>query len=93
VDVTEQNYGPSWVKFKLDWLEYDNDDATDGVRCYFNVIDSRLTVGEDEVSTFDELASEVDMGEWSNWDEYTDSLGQELMRQVYKNCGFWIYAA
>jgi hypothetical protein len=47
--------------------------------------------GNESYKTIPEIADEVGMGDWADFDEMVDDIREDLNKFVYKNCGFGIW--
>jgi hypothetical protein len=74
-------------------LDLDNDETT--VLCDWNWGDTNIFYRDDDgnesYKTIPEIADEVGMGDWADFDEMVDDIREDLNKFVYKNCGFGIW--
>jgi hypothetical protein len=47
--------------------------------------------GNESYKTIQEIADEVGMGDWSDFDEMVDDIREDCNRLVFRNCGFGIW--
>jgi hypothetical protein len=74
-------------------LDLDNDETT--VLCDWSWGDTNIFYKDDDGNethkTIPEIADEVGMGDWADFDEMVDDIREDLNKFVYKNCGFGIW--
>ncbi len=74
-------------------LDLDNDEST--VLCDWSWGDTNILLIDDDGSesykTIQEIADEMGMGEWADFDEMVDDIREDCNRLVFKNCGFGIW--
>ena len=74
-------------------LDLDNDETT--VLCDWNWGDTNIFYRDDDgnesYKTIPEIADEVGMGDWADFDEMVDGIREDLNKFVYNNCGFGIW--
>jgi hypothetical protein len=74
-------------------LDLDNDETT--VLCDWSWGDTNILLIDDDGSesyrTIQEIADEMGMGEWADFDEMVDDIREDCNQLVYKNCGFGIW--
>jgi hypothetical protein len=92
VDVTDENFGPSFVVYKIEYYDYDPEETSDGVYCRADILDSQLMQPDGEMKNIEEIRDEAGM-DYSGLDEYEESLFSALNDKVYGNCGFYLYAS
>ena len=90
VDVTDENQGPSYIVYQIKDLDYDPEEAEDGVYCYTKVLDSQLMNDKGELETLQQIESGTDFSEWNDYHDYENSLWAAFNVEVYNNCGFWL---
>ena len=74
-------------------LDLDNDETT--VLCDWSWGDTNILLIDDDGSesyrTIQEIADEMGMGEWADFDEMVDDIREDCNQLVFKNCGFGIW--
>jgi len=74
-------------------LDLDNDETT--VLCDWSWGDTNIYFRDDDGNesyrTIQEIADEVGMGDWSDFDTMVDDIREDCNQLVYKNCGFGIW--
>ena len=74
-------------------LDLDNDEST--VLCDWSWGDTNILLIDDDGSesyrTIQEIADEMGMGEWADFDEMVDDIREDCNQLVFKNCGFGIW--
>jgi hypothetical protein len=74
-------------------LDLDNDETT--VLCDWSWGDTNILLIDDDCSesyrTIQEIADEMGMGEWADFDEMVDDIREDCNQLVFKNCGFGIW--
>jgi len=74
-------------------LDLENDETT--VLCDWTWGDTHIFFRDDDgnesYKTIQEIADEVGMGDWSDFDEMVDDIREDCNRLVYRNCGFGIW--
>jgi hypothetical protein len=74
-------------------LDLENDETT--VLCDWSWGDTHIFFRDDDgnesYKTIQEIADEVGMGDWSDFDEMVDDIREDCNRLVFRNCGFGIW--
>lgn len=74
-------------------LDLDNDETT--VLCDWSWGDTNIYFRDDDGNesyrTIQEIADEVGMGDWSDFDTMVDDIREDCNQLVFKNCGFGIW--
>ncbi len=74
-------------------LDLDNDETT--VLCDWTWGDTNIYFRDDDGNesyrTIQEIADEVGMGDWSDFDTMVDDIREDCNQLVFKNCGFGIW--
>ena len=74
-------------------LDLENDETT--VLCDWTWGDTNIFYRDDDgnesYKTIPEIADEIGMGEWGDFDDMVDEIREDLNKFVYKNCGFGIW--
>jgi len=74
-------------------LDLDNDETT--VLCDWSWGDTHIFFRDDDgnesYKTIQEIADEVGMGDWADFDEMVDDIREECNKLVFNNCGFGIW--
>ena len=74
-------------------LDLDNDETT--VLCDWMWGDTHIFFRDDDgnesYKTIPEIADEIGMGDWSDFDEMVDGIREDCNQFVYRNCGFGIW--
>jgi hypothetical protein len=74
-------------------LDLENDETT--VLCDWMWGDTNIFYRDDDgnesYKTIPEIADEIGMGDWGDFDDMVDGIREDLNRFVYKNCGFGIW--
>ena len=74
-------------------LDLENDETT--VLCDWTWGDTHIFFRDDDgnesYKTIQEIADEVGMGDWSDFDEMVDDIREDCNRLVFRNCGFGIW--
>ena len=83
----------AYIKLHNPRLDLDNDEGT--VLCDWYWGDTNIFFRDDDgnesYKTIPEIADEVGMGDWADFDEMVDDIREDLNKFVYKNCGFGIW--
>jgi hypothetical protein len=76
-----------------DPLDLDNDETT--VLCDWTWGDTNIFFRDDDGNesyrTIQEIADEVGMGDWADFDTMVDDIREDCNKLVYQNCGFGIW--
>lgn len=92
VDLSEIAFGPSYAIFEVIPNEHIQDDTVDGIYVRANVIDSSYYDGSDGIiKNFDEMYEDVGLGEMGEWEEFMDSVRQELSLMARDYLGYYFY--
>ena len=74
-------------------LDLENDETT--VLCDWTWGDTHIFFRDDDgnesYKTIQEIADEVGMGDWADFDEMVDDIREDCNRLVFRNCGFGIW--
>ena len=74
-------------------LDLDNDETT--VLCDWSWGDTNIFFkdddGNDSYKTIQEIGEDIDMGDWSDYDEMVDEIKEDCNRLVFNDCGFGIW--
>jgi catechol 2,3-dioxygenase-like lactoylglutathione lyase family enzyme len=83
----------AYIKLHNPRLDLDNDETT--VLCDWQWGDTHIYFRDDDgnesYKTISEIADEVGMGDWSDFDEMVDDIRESCNRLVFSNCGFGIW--
>ena len=83
----------AYIKLLNPRLDLDNDETT--VLCDWSWGDTNILLIDDDGSesykTIQEIADEMGMGEWADFDEMVDDIREDCNQLVFKNCGFGIW--
>lgn len=83
----------AYIKLHNPRLDLENDETT--VLCDWSWGDTNIYFRDDDgneyYKTIQEIADEVGMGEWSDFDEMVDGIREDCNRLVFSNCGFGIW--
>jgi hypothetical protein len=82
-----------YIKLHNPRLDLENDETT--VLCDWSWGDTHIFFRDDDgnesYKTIQEIADEVGMGDWSDFDEMVDDIREDCNRLVFRNCGFGIW--
>jgi hypothetical protein len=74
-------------------LDLENDDTT--ILCDWMWGDTNIFYRDDDgnesYKTIQEIADEIGMGDWGDFDDMVDHIREDCNKLVYKNCGFGIW--
>ena len=74
-------------------LDLENDDTT--ILCDWMWGDTNIFYRDDDgnesYKTIQEIADEIGMGDWADFDTMVDDIREDCNKLVYKNCGFGIW--
>ena len=83
----------AYIKLHNPRLDLENDEGT--VLCNWTWGDTNIFYrdddGNDSYKTIQEIADEIGMGDWADFDEMVDGIREDLNKFVYNNCGFGIW--
>ena len=83
----------AYIKLLNPRLDLDNDETT--VLCDWSWGDTNIYFRDDDGNesyrTIQEIADEVGMGDWSDFDTMVDDIREDCNQLVFKNCGFGIW--
>jgi hypothetical protein len=83
----------AYIKLHNPRLDLDNDETT--VLCDWSWGDTNIFFRDDDgnesYKTIQEIADEVGMGDWADFDTMVDDIREDCNKLVYKNCGFGIW--
>ena len=83
----------AYIKLLNPRLDLDNDETT--VLCDWSWGDTNIYFRDDDGNesyrTIQEIADEVGMGDWSDFDTMVDDIREDCNQLVYNNCGFGIW--
>jgi hypothetical protein len=83
----------AYIKLLNPRLDLDNDETT--ILCDWSWGDTNIYFRDDDGNesyrTIQEIADEVGMGEWADFDTMVDDIREDCNQLVYKNCGFGIW--
>ena len=91
MDVSEVAEEGSHVTFKVTPFDFDPEETEDGVYSKIDILDSHMVAPDGSVKTLDEMYEDMDMGEWSDFDELMTSIEGILISYVHQNTGIWLY--
>ena len=82
----------SWVDLIIHEFGVDTDDEYSDITISWSWGDSKITHPEDgSETTLDDIRSEVDMGEWSEFDDFENEIKGDCYQKIVDNCGFGIW--
>jgi len=83
----------AYIKLHNPRLDLDNDETT--VLCDWSWGDTNIFFRDDDgnesYKTIQEIADEVGMGDWADFDTMVDDIREDCNKLVYKNCGFGVW--
>jgi hypothetical protein len=83
----------AYIKLHNPRLDLDNDETT--VLCDWTWGDTNIFFRDDDGNesyrTIQEIADEVGMGDWADFDTMVDDIREDCNKLVYQNCGFGIW--
>ena len=83
----------AYIKLHNPRLDLENDEGT--ILCDWTWGDTNIFYrdddGNDSYKTIQEIADEIGMGDWADFDEMVDGIREDLHIFVNKNCGFGIW--
>jgi len=83
----------AYIKLLNPRLDLDNDETT--VLCDWSWGDTNIYFRDDDGNesyrTIQEIADEVGLGDWSDFDTMVDDIREDCNRLVFNNCGFGIW--
>lgn len=91
LDVSEVTEEGSWVTFKVSPFNFDPEETEDGVYSNIEIVDSHIVQPDGSVMTLDEMYEELDIVEWSDFDDMIRSMEEILISYVHQNTGIWLY--
>jgi len=84
-----------YVIIDVNIIGYDEDESPADIIASIKILDSKILASDDEgndtYKTLDQISDEVDMGEWSDYDDLKESIKQEIYQYIHTNCGFGIW--
>jgi len=83
----------AYIKIYNPRLDLDNDETT--VLCDWSWGDTNIFFkdddGNDSYKTIQEIAENIGMGDWADYDEMVDEIKEDCNRLVFNSCGFGIW--
>ena len=83
----------AYIKIHNSRLDLDNDETT--VLCDWSWGDTNIIYRDDDgnetYKTIQEIADEIGMGDWADFDEMVDGIREDCNKLVFNNCGFGIW--
>jgi len=92
IDLGDSVSFGSWIYLEIYNFDIDLESEYSDVLISYGWADSHIIHPEDgRVTTLEDIASEVDMGEYNEFDEFMDSIRDSAYRHIRKNCGFGVW--
>ena len=93
IKVTGDNDEYAYIKLHNPYIDLDNDETS--VSCDWSWGKTHLLHtdedGKKSYKTIEELEDDLGMGEWSEFEDYIDSIKEDCNIFVGNNCGFYIW--
>jgi hypothetical protein len=92
VDLSEQVSDGSWIYLNIHDFEIDLESEASDVLINWSWGDNVIVDYETGLeTTLGNIADEVGMGDWSDYDDFVDSLRDTCYKHIVRNCGFGIW--
>jgi hypothetical protein len=83
----------AYIKLHNPRLDLDNDETT--VLCDWSWGETKILHQDDDgtetYKTIQEIAENIGMGDWADYDEMVDDIREDCNKLVFSNCGFGIW--
>lgn len=92
IDLKSHYDNDSWVYLKIKNYRIDLEETEECILINYEWGDSRIEHPEDgTVKTIEEIYNEVDMGDWSDWDQFISDVQDAASFQITRKTGlcFW----
>ncbi len=87
--------GQEYVVVKIQVNNYDEEESENDVLASYEIIESKILTtdinGNETYKTIEQINDELDMGEWSEYDEMIDHVTMKIYNHVFSRCGFGLW--
>jgi len=92
IDLTESVSEGSWIYLIIHSFDIDLESEYSDILISWSWGDSKIfDYDKNEYTTLGDIADDVGMGEWSEYDDFVDSIRSECYTYIKKMCGFGIW--
>jgi hypothetical protein len=92
VNLDEAVSPGSWINLEIYNFDIDLNSEYSDILISYGWGDNVIIHPEDEsVTTLEDIADGVDMGDYNEYDEFVDSIRDACYQHIAKNCGFGIW--
>ena len=93
--VNLETDGQEYVVVKIQVNNYDEEESENDVLASYKIIESKILTtdvnGNETYKTIEQINDELDMGEWSEYDEMIDHITMKIYNYVFSRCGFGLW--
>lgn len=87
--------GKEFVVVKIQVNNYDERESENDVLASYKILESKILTtdvnGNETYKTIEQINDELDMGEWSEYDEMIDHITMKIYNYVFSRCGFGLW--